>query len=132
MRIYQEKIAPPANPPSDEEQMRLIAESLARDDRWVKNIVDGLAGILRDVKHWSKAASVGDLFHIKLKHASGSRALRRLCWRLRRKQNEDIGFAADRSLEHRLRENVQSLLRVSWIAFAARRSASEGQWIARP
>jgi hypothetical protein len=29
----------------------LIAESLANDDRWVKNLIDGLAGILRDVKH---------------------------------------------------------------------------------
>jgi hypothetical protein len=67
MRIYQEKIAPPTNPPSDEEQMRLIAESLARDDRWVKNIVDGLAGILR--------ASIGDLFHIKLKHAVRQQAV---------------------------------------------------------
>jgi hypothetical protein len=51
MKVYQEKIAPPARPPPNEEQMKLIAESLARDDRWVKNLIDGLAGILRDVKH---------------------------------------------------------------------------------
>jgi hypothetical protein len=48
MMVYQEKIAPPARHPPDEEQMKLNAESLARDDRWVKNLIDGLAGILRD------------------------------------------------------------------------------------
>jgi hypothetical protein len=52
MMIYQEKIAPSAHPPPDEERTKLIAESLVRDDdRWVKNLIDGLAGILRDVKH---------------------------------------------------------------------------------
>jgi hypothetical protein len=51
MIIYQEKIAPPADPPPDEVQIKLIAESLASDDRWVKHLIDGLAGILRDVKH---------------------------------------------------------------------------------
>jgi hypothetical protein len=51
MMVYQEKIAPPANPPPDEEQVKLISESLASDDRWVKNLIDGLAGILRDVEH---------------------------------------------------------------------------------
>jgi hypothetical protein len=51
MMVYQEKIAPPANSRRDEET-KLIAESLVRDDdRWVKNLIDGLAGILRDVKH---------------------------------------------------------------------------------
>jgi hypothetical protein len=51
MIICQEQIEPPANPPLDEEQAKLISESLASDDRWVKNLIDGLAGILRDVKH---------------------------------------------------------------------------------
>jgi hypothetical protein len=51
MMVYQEKIPPPVALPADEEQMKLIAESLANDDRWVKNLIDGLAGILRDVKH---------------------------------------------------------------------------------
>jgi hypothetical protein len=49
MMVYQEKIAPPGKP--DEERIKLIAEALVRDDRWVKNLIDGLAGILRDVKH---------------------------------------------------------------------------------
>jgi hypothetical protein len=51
MIVYQEKIAPPPALPPDEEQIELIAESLASDDRWVKNLIDGLAGILRDAKH---------------------------------------------------------------------------------
>jgi hypothetical protein len=51
MVVYQEKIAPPPALAPDEEQVKLIAESLARDDRWVKNLIDGLAGILREVKH---------------------------------------------------------------------------------
>jgi hypothetical protein len=51
MMIYQEKISPPVALPADEQQTKLIAESLVNDDRWVKNLIDGLAGILRDVKH---------------------------------------------------------------------------------
>jgi hypothetical protein len=50
MMVYQEKIPPPPDPTPDEEQMKVIAESPANDDRWVKNLIDGLAGILRDVK----------------------------------------------------------------------------------
>jgi hypothetical protein len=50
MMVYQEKIPPPPDSTPDEEQMKVIAESLANDDRWVKNLIDGLAGILRDVK----------------------------------------------------------------------------------
>jgi hypothetical protein len=49
MMVYQEKIAPPGRLP--DEERKLIAEALVRDDRWVKNLIDGLAGILRDVKH---------------------------------------------------------------------------------
>jgi hypothetical protein len=54
MMIYQEKIAPPAAlpviPPTAE-QMRLIKEALADEDRCVKHLIDGLAGLIRDVKH---------------------------------------------------------------------------------
>jgi hypothetical protein len=46
--IYQEKIPPPGPLPLDEDETKLVAESLANDDRWVKNLIDGLAGILRD------------------------------------------------------------------------------------
>ena len=51
MMIYQEKIAPPLALPADEGQVKLIAESLVSDDRWVMNLIDGLAGILREAKH---------------------------------------------------------------------------------
>jgi hypothetical protein len=49
MMIYHEKIAPPANPSPDEEQMKFISEALVSDDRWVKNLIDGVAGILREL-----------------------------------------------------------------------------------
>jgi hypothetical protein len=53
MMVYQEKIAPP--PPlallTAGKQLQLKIEALASDDRWVKDIIDGLAGVLRDVKH---------------------------------------------------------------------------------
>jgi hypothetical protein len=52
MMIFTEKIErPPPLPLTNEEQMKLIAESLASDDRWIRNLIDGLAGILRAVKH---------------------------------------------------------------------------------
>lgn len=52
MMISMEKIEPPPRLPlTNEEQMKLIAESLASDDRWIRNLIDGLAGILRAVKH---------------------------------------------------------------------------------
>jgi hypothetical protein len=48
MMVYQEKIAPPPPLPwTDEEQTKAIAA----EDRWVKNLIDGLAGTLRNVKH---------------------------------------------------------------------------------
>jgi hypothetical protein len=46
MMIYQEKIPPPVALATDEE-LKLIAESLANDERWIKNFIDGLNGILR-------------------------------------------------------------------------------------
>jgi hypothetical protein len=51
MMVYQEKIAPPLVPPTDEEQVKLRIESMASEDRWVKNFIDRLAGVVRDVKH---------------------------------------------------------------------------------
>jgi hypothetical protein len=51
MMIYQEKIAPPLVPLTDEEQIKLIRESIADEDRWVKNFIDRLAGVIREVKH---------------------------------------------------------------------------------
>jgi hypothetical protein len=51
MMVYQEKIAPPIVPLTDAEEMKLIRESVADEDRWVKNFIDRLAGVIRDVKH---------------------------------------------------------------------------------
>jgi len=53
MMVYQEKIArpPPLARLTADEQMHLKIEALASDDRWVKDMIDGLAGVLRDVKH---------------------------------------------------------------------------------
>lgn len=52
MKVFIEKIdpPPPLSPLSDEEQLALKLEELASDDLWVKNLIDGLAGVLRDVK----------------------------------------------------------------------------------
>ena len=53
MMIFMEKIEPP--PPlslvTDEEIISKLAERLAQEDHWVKNLIDGLAGILREEKH---------------------------------------------------------------------------------
>jgi hypothetical protein len=53
MIAFTEKVEPsrPARALSDEEAMGKLAEQLVQDDHWVKNLIDGLAGILRDVKH---------------------------------------------------------------------------------
>ena len=51
MIVFTEKIAPPPPfPAGDEEAARKLAKNLVDEDRWVKNLIDGLAGILRDVK----------------------------------------------------------------------------------
>jgi hypothetical protein len=52
MKVSIEKIdpPPPVVPLTDEEQSTLKLEALASDDLWVKNLIDGLAGVLRDVK----------------------------------------------------------------------------------
>jgi hypothetical protein len=51
MIVFAEKIgSPPAIALTDEEVTRKLAHELVQDGRWVKNIIDGLAGILRDVK----------------------------------------------------------------------------------
>jgi hypothetical protein len=53
VKVYIEKIdpPPPLSPLSGEEQLALKLEELASDDRWVKNIIAALAGVIRDVKH---------------------------------------------------------------------------------
>ena len=54
MILFMVKIAPP--PPinavvPDEAKIRKLAEDLLQDNRWVKRLIDGLTGVLRDAKH---------------------------------------------------------------------------------
>lgn len=49
MFIEREDAPPPLL--TDGDQLKLKNDPLASDDRWVKSIIDGLAGVLRDVKH---------------------------------------------------------------------------------
>jgi hypothetical protein len=44
MMIYLEKIAPPPPLPLTDDELKLRA---INEDRWVKNLIDGLAGTLR-------------------------------------------------------------------------------------
>jgi hypothetical protein len=50
MMIFMEKIEPPPLivHVMDEDMISKMAERLAQEDRWVKNLIDGLAGILRN------------------------------------------------------------------------------------
>jgi hypothetical protein len=50
MMVYQERIAPPLTPLTDDEQMKIIRKSVADEDRWVKTFIDRLAGVVRDLK----------------------------------------------------------------------------------
>jgi hypothetical protein len=51
MMVFMEKIDPPPRAGLDENEVRKLAEILVPEDRWVKNLIEGLARILRDVKH---------------------------------------------------------------------------------
>ena len=53
MTFFTEEIItpPPIAVVLDKETIRKRADDLAQEDRWVKNLIDGLAGVLRDVKH---------------------------------------------------------------------------------
>jgi predicted RNA-binding Zn-ribbon protein involved in translation (DUF1610 family) len=50
MMVFQEKIPPPPAARTDEEELKLIAESIASEDGRLKNFTDGLAGIIRGLK----------------------------------------------------------------------------------
>ena len=52
MMIFKEKIEPPPLVPlTDEERLNLKLEELASDDLWVRNIIEAMAGVIRDMKH---------------------------------------------------------------------------------
>jgi hypothetical protein len=46
MMVYQEKIAPPLAPLTDDEQMKLRLEAIETEDRWVIDFIDRLAGVV--------------------------------------------------------------------------------------
>ena len=56
--IFMEKIAPPLPiPVTDEEELKVIAESIERENRWVKDFIDRLAGVVRDMKYYGASDS---------------------------------------------------------------------------
>jgi hypothetical protein len=50
MTIYQKKIAPPLVALNDEEEMALLVELLAYEDRWVVGFIARLTDTIRDMK----------------------------------------------------------------------------------
>lgn len=52
MMVLSEQIDPPPPlPVTHEERLKARIEALASDDLWVRNLIDGLAGDLREVKN---------------------------------------------------------------------------------
>jgi hypothetical protein len=51
MMIYQEKIAPPLVPLTEDEQCKLRLAAIASEDLWVRNFIDRLAGVVRNMRH---------------------------------------------------------------------------------
>jgi hypothetical protein len=51
MMVYQEKIAPPLVPLTEDEQWKLKMALIASEDLWVNNFIERLAGAVRDLKH---------------------------------------------------------------------------------
>jgi hypothetical protein len=51
MMIFMEKIEPPPPVPlTDEERSQVIQEAIEIENRWVKDFIDRLAGVARDLK----------------------------------------------------------------------------------
>jgi len=50
MMIYQEKIAPPLVPLTEDERWKLKIEAIASDELWVRSFIQRLAGVVRDTK----------------------------------------------------------------------------------
>jgi hypothetical protein len=58
MMVYQENIAPPTPLPStDDETTKLKLKVAADEDRWVKNFIDRLTGVLRSTQGIEQEAS---------------------------------------------------------------------------
>jgi hypothetical protein len=50
MMIYMEKIEPPPVSLTDEERSQVTQEAIESENRWVKDFIDRLAGVVRDLK----------------------------------------------------------------------------------
>jgi hypothetical protein len=51
MMIFMESIEPPPPlRPTDEEQLKVILDAIESENRWVKDFIDRLAGVARDLK----------------------------------------------------------------------------------
>jgi hypothetical protein len=55
MIMFTETIAPPLIPLTDDEEMKLATDlviaDLLQEDRWVKDFIDRLAGVIDGMKH---------------------------------------------------------------------------------
>jgi hypothetical protein len=51
MVVYQKKVVLPLPPLTDEAQTKLKLKAIADEDYWVKNFIDRLAGVVRDLDH---------------------------------------------------------------------------------
>lgn len=52
MMIFMEHIEPPPIVPlTDDEQAKLNLEAIENENRWVRNFIDRLAGVVRDPKN---------------------------------------------------------------------------------
>ncbi|WP_213770642.1 hypothetical protein [Bradyrhizobium sp. dw_78] len=51
MMIFMEKIEPPPVPLTGDEELKLRLEAIESENLWVKNFIDHLAGVVRDMKH---------------------------------------------------------------------------------
>ena len=50
MAVYQEKIAPPLAPLTEDEEAKLKLKAITDEDRWVKNFIERLGSVVRDLK----------------------------------------------------------------------------------
>ena len=58
MMVFMEQIEPPPPlvSPTVDEQLQLRLEAIAEEDRWVKNFIDRLAGVIQELEALNPAA----------------------------------------------------------------------------
>jgi hypothetical protein len=51
MMIFMENIEPPPPVPlTDEEQLKVMLDAIESENRWVRNLIDRLAAVVREIK----------------------------------------------------------------------------------